>query len=194
MSEARDTRERIKQVAMELFSEQGYDGTSLREIAERLGLTKAALYYHFKTKDDIALSYFDDFNAEVTGLCEWAREQEPSLDTRREMLRRYSDLLATHGPTMRFMHHNQPALQRLQKEKGSNNYKERMRQLNHLLVASDAPMIQRLRAVDAILTMHIAWFVELEGEPTPEELQQPALDIAMELLDTNERELSAANG
>lgn len=48
-----DTRERILEVASELFTEQGYDGTSLREIAERLGFTKAALYYHFKSKDDL---------------------------------------------------------------------------------------------------------------------------------------------
>src|SRR5579871_4147084 len=49
------TRERILDVALELFNEQGYDKTSLREIAERLGVTKAALYYHFKSKEDILL-------------------------------------------------------------------------------------------------------------------------------------------
>ena len=38
-----DTRARIQQVAVELFTEHGYEGTSLREIAERLGVTKAAL-------------------------------------------------------------------------------------------------------------------------------------------------------
>ena len=50
-----DTRERILDVALELFNEQGYDKTSLREIAERLGVTKAALYYHFERKEDILL-------------------------------------------------------------------------------------------------------------------------------------------
>src|SRR5579864_3751687 len=48
-------REEILDVALELFNEQGYDGTSLREIAERLGITKAALYYHFERKEDILL-------------------------------------------------------------------------------------------------------------------------------------------
>src|SRR5207249_9245344 len=48
-----DTRQRIQTVALELFAEQGYDKTSLREIAERLDVTKAALYYHFKSKEDI---------------------------------------------------------------------------------------------------------------------------------------------
>lgn len=40
-------------MASELFSEQGYDATSLREIADRLGFTKAALYYHFQSKEQI---------------------------------------------------------------------------------------------------------------------------------------------
>jgi AcrR family transcriptional regulator len=49
-------RERILDVALELFIQNGYDGTSLREVAERLGVTKAALYYHFASKDDILMA------------------------------------------------------------------------------------------------------------------------------------------
>ena len=48
------TRERIIQAAIDLFASQGYGGTSLRHIAEQLGVTKAAVYHHFRTKDDIA--------------------------------------------------------------------------------------------------------------------------------------------
>jgi AcrR family transcriptional regulator len=48
-----DTRDRILQVALDLFVEQGYDKTSLREVAERVGVTKAALYYHFASKEEI---------------------------------------------------------------------------------------------------------------------------------------------
>ena len=50
-----EMRERILDVALELFNEQGYDKTSLREIAARLDVTKAALYYHFERKEDILL-------------------------------------------------------------------------------------------------------------------------------------------
>jgi len=56
-----DTRARVQQVALELFAERGYEKTSLREIAERLGVTKAALYYHFKSKEDIVHSFTDDY-------------------------------------------------------------------------------------------------------------------------------------
>ena len=61
----RDTRARVQTVALELFAEQGYEKTSLREIAERLGVTKAALYYHFKSKEDIVRSFTEDYRAEL---------------------------------------------------------------------------------------------------------------------------------
>jgi AcrR family transcriptional regulator len=54
--EAAPTRERILDVALDLFIEKGFDGTSLREIAEQLGFTKAALYYHYASKDDILMA------------------------------------------------------------------------------------------------------------------------------------------
>lgn len=54
--DGKPTRERILDIALELFTEQGYDKTSLREIAERLGFSKAAVYYHFASKDDILLA------------------------------------------------------------------------------------------------------------------------------------------
>ncbi|HVY09867.1 MAG TPA: TetR/AcrR family transcriptional regulator [Mycobacteriales bacterium] len=50
------TREQILDVALDLFVEQGYDNTSLREIAERMGFSKAALYYHFPSKDAILMA------------------------------------------------------------------------------------------------------------------------------------------
>lgn len=62
------TRERILGVAVELFSEQGYDGTSLREIADRMGFTKAALYYHFRSKEEILQAILAPLLEMQTGL------------------------------------------------------------------------------------------------------------------------------
>ena len=50
------TRERILDVALDLFTDQGFDGTSMREIAERLNITKPAIYYHFASKDEILMA------------------------------------------------------------------------------------------------------------------------------------------
>jgi AcrR family transcriptional regulator len=48
-----DTRTRLLETALELFTRHGVEGTSLQMIADALGVTKAAVYYHFKTKDEI---------------------------------------------------------------------------------------------------------------------------------------------
>jgi AcrR family transcriptional regulator len=48
-----DTRERILTTAAHLFGEKGFAETSIRDVAEALGVTKAALYYHFSSKDEI---------------------------------------------------------------------------------------------------------------------------------------------
>ncbi|EID53134.1 TetR/AcrR family transcriptional regulator [Saccharomonospora xinjiangensis] len=50
---ADDTRSRLLATALRLFSKHGVGGTSLQMIADELGVTKAAVYYHFKTKDEI---------------------------------------------------------------------------------------------------------------------------------------------
>lgn len=50
-----DTPATIRAVALEMFSTRGYEQTSLREIAERVGLTKASLYYHYPSKQDLLL-------------------------------------------------------------------------------------------------------------------------------------------
>jgi AcrR family transcriptional regulator len=54
-----DTREKIRAVALELFSDKGFEQTSLREIAERVGLTKASLYYHYSSKQSLLLAVVD---------------------------------------------------------------------------------------------------------------------------------------
>lgn len=93
-----DTRQRIQDVALDLFAEQGYEKTSLREIAESLEVTKAALYYHFKTKEEILVSIFDDLTQPILDLIEWGRQQPHTLETKQEIVRRYSGILANATP------------------------------------------------------------------------------------------------
>ncbi|MFI0452687.1 TetR/AcrR family transcriptional regulator [Actinomadura sp. 6N118] len=50
------TKQRILEVARELFVQQGVQRTSLQEIADRLGITKPALYYHFSSREDLVRS------------------------------------------------------------------------------------------------------------------------------------------
>jgi AcrR family transcriptional regulator len=52
-------RGQILSTAKNLFIQHGYHGLSMREIAESIGVTKAALYYHFKDKEELFLAILD---------------------------------------------------------------------------------------------------------------------------------------
>ena len=53
------TKERIFEVAIKLFGQKGFNATSMREIAEAVGIKKASMYSHFKSKDEILEKIID---------------------------------------------------------------------------------------------------------------------------------------
>ena len=57
------TKERILDEALTLFSENGYDGTSVEQIAEKVGIKAPSLYKHFKGKEDILNAIIDNAEA-----------------------------------------------------------------------------------------------------------------------------------
>ena len=175
------TRQRIQQVAVELFSEHGYEATSLREIAERLGVTKAALYYHFKTKDEIIESLFADQAERLEGLIAWADGQPRTLETREEFVRRYWDLLeqGEYHKVMRFFERNQSSMQQ---HKAGAQMRERMMRIVALMTEPGAPLATQLRRSMAIFAMHAAWFTVRDPDVTDEERRAAALEVADELL------------
>ncbi|MGZ3145471.1 TetR/AcrR family transcriptional regulator [Lentzea chajnantorensis] len=56
MARPSDTKQRILTTARELFAAKGVQQTSLQEIADRLGITKPALYYHFSSREELIRS------------------------------------------------------------------------------------------------------------------------------------------
>ena len=60
---AKDTKERILAAALDMFSQRGYDGTNIRELASSLGLVKSALYRHFDSKEAIWNALLDEMIA-----------------------------------------------------------------------------------------------------------------------------------
>ena len=56
---AKDTKERIMAAALDMFSQNGYAGTNIRELTASLGLVKSGLYKHFKSKEEIWNSLLD---------------------------------------------------------------------------------------------------------------------------------------
>lgn len=54
-----ETAEKILEIATKLFSKKGYNKTSIQDIINELGMSKGAIYYHFKSKDDILRKMLD---------------------------------------------------------------------------------------------------------------------------------------
>jgi AcrR family transcriptional regulator len=97
-----ETRARILETAQHLIGEQGFVATSTRELCERMGFTKAALYYHFRTKDELlgvlVAPLFEALTALVDG-----RVVDPSPPARRQVLNAYVDLVVRHQGLMRVL-------------------------------------------------------------------------------------------
>jgi len=176
-----DTRTRIQQVAIELFTDHGYEGTSLREIAERLGVTKAALYYHFKTKDEIVASLVEDRMAQIGELVEWAQGEPRTAATRRELLRRYGEMLQQrgHDRLMRFFERNQSSMNQ---HKSGMQMRGKMLELLDLLTDRDAPLADQIRGSLAIFALHSTWFVIRDPEISDEDRHAAALEVALSLV------------
>ncbi|MFI7429565.1 TetR/AcrR family transcriptional regulator [Micromonospora sp. NPDC049836] len=175
------TRHRIQAVALELFTEQGYEKTSLREIAERLGVTKAALYYHFKSKDEIVNSLVEDRLRRMDELIEWGAAQPATLATRRTLIGRYADTMfgGDLPSVMRFFEQNQTVLKSL--SAGMQMRDRMMRLANELCRGDDSPEAQ-LRAALTLFAVHTSWFAIRAPHITADERKRIALDVADELL------------
>lgn len=153
------TRERILDIALELFTERGYDKTSLRDIAERLGTTKAALYYHFARKEDILLELHlrlhalsHDAIAELASLDGWQARADAWPRLLDEFILKVADqreliLLHTRNPSAL------AALERDERHRAENETIEAA--VRDLLSNPDAPIDQRVRvacSIGAVLT------------------------------------------
>lgn len=89
---AKPRRDEILEQATRLFAERGYEGTSMADLAERVGMRKASLFYHFASKDILYASVLDRLIVAVGGVIATAATTEGSFPERLDNL---SDALTT---------------------------------------------------------------------------------------------------
>jgi AcrR family transcriptional regulator len=177
-----DTRSRVQKVALELFAEQGYEKTSLREIAERLGVTKAALYYHFKSKEDIVHSLTDDYFAELDALLDWAKDQPRGDQTRQAILNRYVGIVLGGSEVFRFMEQNRASMQAMETGKDRfARFRDRLDTLVELLTGPEAELRDRVRATTAVLSVGATCHFYRQQVDDPDKLRAIVLEIATDL-------------
>jgi AcrR family transcriptional regulator len=141
-----DTRDRILDVALDLFTDQGFDGTSLREIAERLNVTKAALYYHFESKDDILLALhmrLHEFGREA--LLKMAKQEPVTLTQWGELLDEVVDAMLAQRRLFLMHERNQAALEKLHRAEHEAEHEDLQNQFRRVLADSRIPLEDRVR-------------------------------------------------
>ena len=143
------TRDQILDVALELFNEQGYDKTSLREIAERLHVTKAALYYHFERKEDILLELHMRLHAlsrVAFGRLENLDDGQVQVDVWLGLLDYFIDQVVANRALFLLHERNRNALEQLeQSDHHRSEHDDLEQQLRRFLSSPALPLAQRVR-------------------------------------------------
>ncbi len=73
--EAEETRKRVLEAALRVFSRKGYAAAALEEIAKEAGVTRGAIYHHFANKEQLYLALADDASAQAWALVNLAIEE-----------------------------------------------------------------------------------------------------------------------
>ncbi len=139
------TRERILDVALDLFTDQGFDGTSMREIAEQLGISKPAIYYHFASKDEILMAlhmrlhqFGRDALAQLTG-------QTVTLQLWGSLLDEVLDQMMAQRKIFLMHERNQAALEKLHRKDHDEEHDDIQQRFRQALADPSVPLRDRVR-------------------------------------------------
>lgn len=141
-----DTRTRILEVALDLFSTGGFHATSVREMAERLGLTKTAVLYHFPSKQDIVSALAEPLLRDMEVALEEAVRLEDPVQRRWAVIEGLLDVWLTHRALLRMQTHDLalaadgPVFER---------FRDTAVQAESLIGGENADLAARVRAIQA---------------------------------------------
>jgi AcrR family transcriptional regulator len=144
------TREKILDVALDLFTSEGFDGTSMRQIAARLHLTKPSIYYHFASKEEILLA----LHLRVHELSKQALArlsgQPVTLETWGSALSELLDQMAAHRKLFLMHERNQAALEKLHAKNHDDEHDDFQQRLGQALADPSLPLRDRVRMACAL--------------------------------------------
>jgi AcrR family transcriptional regulator len=154
-----DTRARILRVALELFESRGYHATSVREIAEKVGLTKAAVLYHFPSKKDIVAALVEPMLTEMEAVLVAANGTDPRRG-RWAAIEGLLDVWLTHRYLLRM------GMQDLTHDPVFERFREAAVRASDVVAGPGADLADRIRGVQAVamLTDPVAMFAETDTD------------------------------
>ncbi|MBO3743285.1 TetR/AcrR family transcriptional regulator [Actinoplanes flavus] len=168
-----ETADRIRAAALELIAAKGVHQVSLREIAERVGITKPALYYHFASRDELVRSLVQPFIDEVE---EALARFGPGADAR-ELLGAYFDVAYRNRDVTAMIMRDPSILAMVDLASAVGDWRRRM---VTMLAGPDAPLADVVRVQMAIGGLGDCTVVLPEAPPT--ELRESVLDAACDML------------
>lgn len=169
-----NTRERIREVALQLFVQQGFSGTTLQDIADRLGLTRAALYYHHPSKDHLVASLVEPAKQDVDAFLARAVEDPPPV---RELLEGFFDLNYRHRLIFLALVRDPTGLGSVDAE----GWVPRLAAQAQRLLAGEQPTPdRRIRAVVAI--SGLSRCATVLADIPHDELRRSSVDLALEIV------------
>jgi AcrR family transcriptional regulator len=139
------TRERILDVALDLFTDQGFDGTSMREIAARLDISKPAIYHHFASKEEILMALhlrLHEFGkAALTRLA----GQTVTLQIWGSLLNELLDQMVAQRKIFLMHERNQAALEKLHRKDHDDEHDDIQQRVRQALSDPSLPLRDRVR-------------------------------------------------
>lgn len=104
--ESQTTRDRILLAALELFATRSYKAASMRQIAEEVGITKASLYHHFRSKQEILEELLTPLLNELDAVLTRAAGERGLAARRRQLLEESADALLDHRHVLSLLLHD----------------------------------------------------------------------------------------
>ena len=139
------TREKILDVALDLFTDQGFDGTSMREIAERLNISKPAIYHHFASKEEILLALHMRLHAFGRTALARLAGQTVTLQLWGSLLNELLDQMLSQRKIFLMHERNQAALEKLHRKDHDAEHDDIEQRFRQALTDPALPLRDRVR-------------------------------------------------
>ncbi|NUP27377.1 MAG: TetR/AcrR family transcriptional regulator, partial [Nocardia sp.] len=151
----RDTKRAIRDAAVRLFVAKGFEETSLREIADAVGITKPSLYYHYASKLELLVAIVNPLLDDLRTLADDVEQRPPDPEARRSVLQTYIRTMIRHRDAGEMMLRNAvPIINAL-----ADQYPvivDANKALRNWLAGPDPTAVQLLRASAAMEILAVA--------------------------------------
>jgi AcrR family transcriptional regulator len=182
-----DTEERkaqVLQIATNVFYRDGYEKASLREIAQKAAITKAAIYHHFKNKEEILFGVILHHSSElISDLKEISQKEGDPVEELREMLTKSLFSLEDNKASAKilmedrhFLNKKHETIINRQRQEIFEIYMNKLNEIKSLGRLSDVNLAIATFSIAGAITFPYHWY-DPKGEPSLEDLVDNTIKI-----------------